>query len=406
MGAGLTGVRTADLAFDGDQVVVDGHVIGDAAEVLSVAEQVRALVAQSDEAFIPVWWEQGEECRECEDLVRLDGFYRVTAAAVTVVRVTRVDVSVTLQRVRGFSAPAFELRVLGALRAGASGTPAYWHALPDAATGYEQGAITPAMKDRACAPLGRRVESRGLTVFTHAQLRDSTVDFFVSATDWYVGAPSLTVDGSVVVGRQVRQSSRWTLSNGVMRVHGVESSGAVVMDRWDGVRWVEIGEWLAGRPADTIAGRLPLAAPHALTVLHNSAELVAIRLSSDAASMYPGSRFVVNLDLSLRRGAPFVEVALSTRGLYKWGYRSPMLYTAMTATGDHLSTAGWQQAIGTRSDTSGITADDDGFAVVSEIVARQRQEWLWGVRPATDTVASVYAQWTAAMSERVSVVAR
>lgn len=406
IGAGLVGVRAATLELDGETVRIDGHVLGDSADVLAVSEQLRALNASVDEPFIPIWW-QVDDCTECEDLTRLNGYYVVTGVGVSVPKITRLDVSLSAQRVRGFSAPLFEDRLLGAQRAGHTGTPSFWHSLPDASTGYEQGSVTPTMTPRDCEPPHPYLVSRKLTVFAHEQLANSRVDFYTPPSDWYLGAPSLEVDGSVVVGRQVRQSPRWTLSNGVVRVYGVEGSGAVMMERWDGLRWVEVGPWHVTRPVDSggTTTHTPIDAPHAFTVLHNSAELVSIRLSSDAASMYPGSRFVVNLDLTQRRGSAFVEVTLSTRGAYNWGYFAPIPSAGRTNGASWTASA--SGVIGSRMPTAGVVWSPDGLtARTSDFTGRQRVQWLWGVVPTGETAANVFAQYLAAMTERVGVVAR
>lgn len=401
-------VRVARIGLAGPELRIEGRIKGDPDAVGHLAEQLRGLVDSPDEQFVPVRWVRCPLVdRHAPGLTRLDGYYTVEDAQVSFDRLDFAPISITVRRVRGHSAPLFELRTLGALRAGSSGTVHYWHALPDATTGYEQGSVTPTMSSRACEPPHPEIQSRALTVYRHAQLADSRVDFYTPPSDWYLGAPSLSVDGHLVVGRQVRQSHDWLLSNGVVRLYGVEGSGAVGMDRWDGLAWVTVGEWHAGKPEGEGLGRtfLPLSAPHALTVLHNSAELVAIRLSSDAASMYPGSRFVVNLDLSLRRGAPYVEATLSTRGAYKWGYLSPIRSAEQTVSGNVLSTGGTQRAVGSRSDTASVVGLD-GRAWVSELELMERQQWLWGCLPASESAATVYAQYLSAMAERVSVVAR
>ena len=364
------------------------------------AEALAAYHESPDEPFVPVVWDAQPH---------VTGFYHPRSVSLTGARGMAPqgvwDVELELERVQGFSAPRFESRLLGATREGYSGTTYHWHALPDAATGYEQGSITPTMYGRPCEPPAGFVESRGLTIFRDYALRNSTVDFYVPPSDWYLGAPSLEVDGRLVVGRQVRQSQRWTLSNGVLRLHSNPGMSTVTMERWDGVRWVLVGDWTAGRYEGIAGGWLPLAAPHALTVLHNSAQLVSIRLSVDAASMYPGSRFVVDLDLSLRRGSAFAEVTLSTRGAYWWSYMAPMDYDSMTAVDDYLYVGGSQRTIATRTPTAAIKGVG-GMVLVSEIASVQRQHWMWGAMPNSETPATIAAQYRSALTEDVRVVAR
>lgn len=400
VGVGLRGVRTSQAQLDGDEVKINGHLLGAPSDMMAIAEQYRGYVDSADEPFVPIWWDR---CDRCQDLARLDGFYTLTSVSVSMTKVNRLDVSLSMRRVRGWGAPLFELRLLGAERAGSEGPAAFWHALPEC-RGYEQGSITPSMTSRACEP-SRPGESGEVTVFAHEQLRDSHIDFYVPPGSWYVGAASVTVDGELVVGRQARQSTNWVLSNGIVRVRGIDGSGSIGMDRWDGQQWVDVGEWTAGRP-DGIGTDMrlwPLAEPHALTVLHNSPHLAAIRLTSDAQAMY-NARFGVTFDLALRRGGAGVEVSLSTRGAYRWSYSMPAPFGSLQMTGHTLS-SNTLRLIGTRTGTAGVH-EFDGRATVVELSNVQRQQWMWGILPDRVTPQVAYAQWRAAMTEHVAVVAR
>lgn len=406
IGVPLADLSVARISLAGDRLRMDGRIAGPPEAVGVAAEQVRGLLDNMDEPFVPVWWERCDKVdQHLPGLARHDGFYHVSDAGNDFARLDWSVLSLDLQRVRGYSAPLFELRTLGALRAGSSGTPTHWHALPDATTGYEQGSITPTMTSRACEPPHPEIQSRALTVYRHAALADSRVDFYVPPSDWYLGAPSLQVDGHLVVGRQVRQSSDWLLSNGVIRAYQDPALTAIIVERWDGLGWVSAGRYMPGRPDPSAPEGQPrtslnwMSAPHALTVLHNSAELVSIRLAVDTASMYPGSRFVVNLDLSLRRGSPYLEVTLSTRGAYEWGVDSHEATDgAVTSGTDYEYYATSRRLLSTNA--------TNAWWQWPGAEPTQRVQWCWGISPPGESVATVYQQYKSAMAERVSVVAR
>ena len=148
-----------------------------------------------------------------------------------------------------------------------------------------------------------------------------------------------------------------------------------------------------------------LPAPHTLTVIHNAPDKSTVRCAYDAASIIPGSRFVVHVDYSLRRGSTVVEVTLSTRGSYQWGFRAPVAWGA-----------GSTLAHDSRMDTSlqtiacGVSAlsqfdSAGGQSYFASLTGAQFAQWGWGFAHThgQQLTAEFYA---ADQAERVLAVAR
>lgn len=360
-------------------------------DVEFAAEQFAAYVDSADETFVPVRF---------VGPTAWDGFYRVTDVRASASPSKLLGLSVSLERVRGFAAPIFESVVLGSKRAtsGASVTPLAWHAVPATAVGYETGVLTPT---RSTLPS----ETGDVQIFSEAtnHLFNARPMWFLNPADWYDGAAELVVAGHVVTGRQVRNApAGWVLSNGLVRFVGL-ADGGIRSERWDGAAWSSPGVWRLNRTL-TGSSSNPVGAPHTLTVLRNDPACVTIRVAYDAAALVPGSRFVVLLDLSLRRGSTVVEATVTTRGYYMWGFYAPITWSSAPAAHDSF-TDGTFVAAGGTADLGWL---GDGSPVsTSKFAGAQTQfvQWGWGYLSgqAQQQVAQMYA---AAQSERTEVVAR
>ena len=360
-------------------------------DVEFAAEQFAAYVDSADETFVPVRF---------VGPTAWDGFYRVTDVQASASQSKLLGLSVSLERVRGFAAPIFESVVLGSKRAtsGASVTPLAWHAVPATAVGYETGVLTPS---RSTLPS----ETGDVQIFSEAtnHLFNARPTWFLNPADWYDGASELTVAGHVVTGRQVRNApAGWVLSNGLVRFVGL-ADGGIRSERWDGAAWSSPGVWRLNRTL-TGSNSNPVGAPHTLTVLRNDPACVTIRVAYDAAALVPGSRFVVFLDLSLRRGSTVVEATVTTRGYYQWGFYAPIVWSATPAAHDSFTDGTFIAAGG----TANLGWFGNGSPVSSSKFAgaqTQFVQWGWGYLSGQtqQTVAQMYA---AAQSERTEVVAR
>ena len=139
-------------------------------------------------------------------------------------------------------------------------------------------------------------------------------------------------------------------------------------------------------------------------MLRNDPACVTIRVAYDAVALVPGSRFVVLLDLSLRRGSTVVEAAVTTRGYYQWGFYSPVVWSSAPAAHDSFTDGTFFAAGG----TADLAWFGDGSPVsTSKFAGAQTQvaQWGWGYL-AGRTQQQVAQMYAAAQSERTEVVAR
>ena len=406
----LTEVSVRSAGIVGDETTLSGWVEGDPAAVLRAAERARAQARDPlAESLTPV------VVVPC-GLHRLPvetGYYRVVDVDMRFDAAVNADgdaeIGLTLQRVQGYAAPLFESVVVGSKRAfsAAGVTPLAWHAIPSAADGYETGILTPTTTTV-------QTDSGPVQVFTDEtnHLFNSRPQWWLEPEDWYVGAAELHVDGQLVVGRQTpNQPLGWRVGNGIIRAFS-DIVGRVVIEWFNpsNSAWVRPsigygpGTWQIGRTLAVANEHILLGAPHTLTVLRNDPAAVTIRCSYDAQAIVAGSRFVVNVDYSLRRGSSVLEVTLDTRGDYKWGFRAPVSWAGTQAHDSH-------------TDGAGIICGTDGYARYdisngSIWFGRpdmsgplQRIQWGWGFLRGL-TQEHVARRYAAAQAERVTVVAR
>ena len=375
---------------------VTGNVhVADATDMTYAVEQIAALVDNPDETFVPVIWGDYP--------AGWDGFYRVLDVSLGSTQPDVWTLTADLERVQGFAAPLFEAIVLGGKRAGvgAGVTAQAWQGLPATVMGYENGVITPTVETVATA-------DGNLTLFTDAanELFDVRVEFYLPPASWYVGAATLTIGGKLTVGTQVpNDPDGWVLSNGIIRLSGVTSSGEIKLEHWSGTAWANNGSYWFGQYG---GGAQPLltAAPLAITVLRNDPACVTIRLAYDAASIVTNARFAVTVDVSLRRGGTSAEVYLSTRGAYRWMVKTPITYAGAVAGGLSVADPATGAAFALGSTDAIEPADPKAFALATA------GTWMacgighvFGTVNAS-TVGTFGSRYAAAQAERVLAVAR
>lgn len=174
-------------------------------------------------------------------------------------------------------------------------------------------ASTPAMKEFTTAAAAVRT--------FEPPAGESVTEFRVPPADFYDGAATLLIGGHVAVGRQVvNDPDGWLLSNDRFQVRPVAGELAVEMRQYTSGAWSDWQTVAFRMQPDTIDGVswLGIAAfadPHAVTVLRNSPECVAIRLHSKLAFQtvsLPVSYYelTVSVDLLLRRGMPYAAVEM------------------------------------------------------------------------------------------------
>ena len=395
----LAEVTVRGLTARADQTDITGRIVGAPDDVRIALYQLREL---GSETITPV------VVTPCElaHLPIVSGYYRVEQVDMSMValKYDRAEVGMTLVRIHGYAAPLFESVLIGSKRTGvaASVSPSPWHAVSAASSGYELGTVTPAL---SVVPS----ESGDINIFSTAD--DATFfnarpQWHTPPADWYAGASSLLVDGHLVVGSQVpNRPVGWQLSNGIIRLTATPGEwNSTLLERWDPSGWVTLGPIQFGTYGTPGWGLLPQA--DALTVLRNSPECVTIRLTYDATSTVVTGRFAVTVDISLRRGSFVAEVALASRGAYRWRVVTPVASAGVV-------TAAFAQADPTGAVAiSGNTELIGGSNPHSYALLAPGGQWLvcgvgW-VGPVVDTASVTLAsrRYAAAQSERILAVAR
>lgn len=385
----------SEVSFTGDEVSIEGRTWDITyAEAARFRGQIVAYMKNSDESFVPIL---------SADMPEIDGMYRINSVSVVArdrrAHVGVFDFSLRAERVQGFAAPLFESVMLGAQRAGLTFAPALsaqaFHALPACVQGYETGVLTPTVTQRES-------ETGTVSVFTDPSNHffNARPQFFIPPASWYDGAATLTVDGSLVVGRQVSNSPQgFVLSNGLVRFVGVPG-GWFRSERWNPAtaQWDVSGGWWPIHRV-ILGSWVPLDAPHTLTVMRNTPQSVIVRLTCDAASAVEGARFAVTVDLELRRGAELASFTLTTRGSYAWGLRAPLAFGTLTSSAHYFESAGVMVA-----GTSVFGAEGDGSGVAL-ITTHPSTSLSFGIGHSSD--AGIAArQWAAVQAENVTVAAR
>lgn len=321
------------FTHDGDQVYVAGDLTAASIDDVKVLrQQLLGHVANPDELVIPVTWTEDPTA---------DGFYRLHAAKVDIGPAALVAgwfrFTATLERVPGYANPLAEAVLLGAdVRDNdhsiSSFTARAWYALPDVSESIlvdPGGSFSSSSTTRHYNP-GDDSHAHLKLIWDPGadQLRDDVVQFRLAPEYWYRAAATLTVDGRVVVGRQVLDRPHdWMISNGTMRVSpdGTDPE-LLVVEHWD----PHAATWHSKtyRIYEDDDRTDPLPEPHAMAVLRNAPEEVAIRLSYDGGLTRDGR---IDLDLSLRRGSLFVDCTAA--GANQWTVERATTEAASAITG-------------------------------------------------------------------------
>lgn len=400
--------RVGSVTVSGDTLSLNGEIKAvDQAKASAEMQRINGLIEGRDEPVVPLTWPDGPP--------DVSGFYRVTGGRVDGVgnymSNGRAGFDLQLTRVSGFAAPMFEDRVIGGTLPGTVGSVDAWMALPESARGFEIGTdLTPLMRTRTA-------EGGDLTVFTTSagtELFDATPSFFLEPEDWYVGAATLEVGGELAIGRQVRNTpSDWRISNGLIRVTASGALATLTRYSADDAGWQADARELT--PYRTVSGTdYALDEPHTITALRNSPEAVSIRLTYDAASATPGSRFAVNIDLTVRRGSQWVDIRLHTRGFYFWRIRISDWGTTFEGDAGFAPTYagsrsfwndGWQAMV-----ANGYTfaaSSTDGIVTSGAATTDMRCGVGWyDPDSVDDQPTTLGAHWSAQQTERVNAVVR
>lgn len=204
--------------------------------------------------------------------------------------VITVNWQVILTRAGSDAEVDIESRLAGALTRSNehSATGERWHAPPIGHFAYWTGATIPSVVTRTGAD-GPIVVYRGVPASTNPR-------FACLATDYLEGRVSfLDEDDRERSGTSLSlDASDWTLTNGLVRVKPLSSSGVLEIAAYT-------GSWSA-KSWDLKVSGTTLGVPDAVTLLRNDPECVIVRL------LWTHTVGRTEVDLTLRRGARHVEL--------------------------------------------------------------------------------------------------
>ena len=239
------------------------------------------------------------------DKAERDGYYAVTSASSDLTdyqgEVASASWTLELQRQGSDTEVDIQSRLTGAVRTNNfSLTGTKWHAPSIGHYAYYTGTTTPSNFDR--------VGEDG-TIRIYTSIPANTSPKWGCPTESYMnGAVRLTTTQYVSTENQVEGINRevgptgWTLSNGLINVTPHASAGRLTIGTYASGSYRTV-DW------NILAGGANLLAWQSVSILRNDPEQVVIRLTSNRSAGAGGRD---TLDLTLRRGAQFVEGYLQT----------------------------------------------------------------------------------------------
>lgn len=299
--SGLRPTRSSPLL--GSVIDIDGTIVAaSVAELRARRQQLIGLLDNPDEEVVPILWSTDPS---------YDGFYRIRNANVRHIGPTgspRANFRVTAERVGGYANPVFEVVASNVTRTnGHSATGAAVLYVPDTVV-YDIDGFS------SIASQGTRPTADGTTmqVLATGDPNGRSYRFNVAPADYYRATCTVEIEvGGVwqlVVGTQVPRSTRFRISNGIVRLTSANSGTWAQFEAWNGSAWISqgitmvdpfgmarsLGRWTPGLGA--ALADLPV------TVLRNSPEAVVVRQSS----------YSDQVSYSLLRGARHVTIPWAT----------------------------------------------------------------------------------------------
>lgn len=330
-----------------DTLNISTALVGDSlAELRALRQAALGLHRNVDERVVPVTY---------SDDAWFDGYYRVDNVTVGSVPASLtafwLPAELQLTRVAQYGAPAIEARVAGALRTNDHSITTSdfraWHAPgKDTLEGYsDYFDDTRGEFLRQCADgTSDRVQLYYGGSNDRAHFTDAFPSWHMTPADYYYGAARLNLDGIPAVGRQIPNlanpsqasalgaTTSWEISNGIVRMRpDTANAGNVEIELFDNTAWEEANtEFYWGWYHSSTWYQF--GHPHAITVLQNTPEMVAIRLTySGDAQGGISEDFAATVDVLLRRGANYFECYLDAAPVSAaWGARTEAT-TAATA---------------------------------------------------------------------------
>lgn len=234
-----------------------------------------------------------------------NGFYAVNSATSELTdyqgEVASANWQLDLARMGAENEVDIQSRLTGAVRQNNfSLTGTKWHAPSINHYAYYTGTTVPSNFDRVTADGTIRVYS-GIPA-------DTSPKWGCAPGDYYLGSARLTSTAYVSTENTVEGINRqlpasgWTLSNGLVNVTPTATGGRLTVGVYNSGSYRNV-DW------DVLSGGSRLLGWESLTILRNDAEQVVIRLVAERSASAGGRD---TLDLTLRRGAQFVEGYLQT----------------------------------------------------------------------------------------------
>lgn len=285
------------------------------AAVTAIQDDIRGLAGD----FVPVRW---------TDKSSFDGYYVVADTSAELMdwqgEMVTCGWSINLLRVGSDSEVDVEARLAGPLTRvnDFSVVGERWHAPPIGHAAYWSGNATPSTMTRASSD-GAITVYRGVPVLTSPR-------YACQVGDYLAGRVRISDAGRERTGTVWPVSpGGWELSNGIVRV--TVAADALSVGAWTGGAWAE-------KPWNVLLNGVALGAPDAATVLRNEPECVIVRL---LWSLTVGR---ATCDLTIRRGARFVELYVRTS-------TAATIKVARTTSDTGTSATGY--VIGTANDSDG-----------------------------------------------------
>lgn len=234
------------------------------------------------------------------DKAERDGYYSVTQATSELTdhqnEVAYAAWNLDMQRLGSEGEIDLQSRLTGAVRSNVYSLPGVrWHAPPIAHYSYHVGSTIPSNHDRI-------TEDGTIRVYTGVPA-DTSPRWGCSPTDYLGGCVRLTTTGEVSSENQLEGINRrinpagWTLSNGLINISPTATGGVLSVGLYSGGSY-RLHNW------DIRSGGNRVNPWQTATVLRNDPEQIILRLMAGRASTTAGREV---LDLTLRRGAQFVE---------------------------------------------------------------------------------------------------
>lgn len=322
---GRVGIGTAltdpmQWVDQGDHATIQAvEFAASAAAAQVIRQQLSGYLLNEFEKIVPVIW-QADPAK--------NGFYRVSSVQITTQAESfsgYLPFSVGLERIQGYASPAAESVLRGAARTNTPGgvTPQAWWWVPSAwvplTNAFVNGELIPSLTVGARGTMNLIIPT---TLGGASPLYSFASMLIPSLSHWYDGAATLTVDGNVIVGRQIPTiQTGWQLDNGSLKVVPSATAGSSI-----DVYVNNAGSWYGPTTLDFVLVGSPDSSPVTMPtpiVRRNAPEEVALGFYSQVNDpSVAGAEITVNMTLSLQRGSYQMQAVLQSPFSAPWGVKT------------------------------------------------------------------------------------